>query len=316
MILTALDIRVNIPTYILISDGRSQMFKKHNMKTIIKILGISLLATIIYIVGSAVMPFSGSFKDISQDSNPTDLIYLLIVHTYITASVFYIGNKSEWNKKWLHYSIILVFIAVYGFITQIETLFFQDSFKALSKSDGWLIMITNVVGLLVIIPQTLTIVKKRYSESKPKIEIKLNVISRKVALLAVIYIFIYFLFGYFVAWQFADVREFYSGTSEKESFIQVMAGNLKDSYIIPFQFLRGFLLSISIIPIVFMFRNRKKELLISLILIFTTTAIVLIIPNALFPDMVRWAHFIEMAISMSLFSIITWLIWQKRNHTN
>lgn len=281
------------------------------MKQVLKILGISFLATIIYIFASAVIPFSASFKELNQDSSPTDLIYLFIVHAWITSSVFYIGKKSRWNNKWLHFSLFTVFIAVYGFMTQIETIFFQDSFEALSKSDGWFIMLANVVALLVIIPLALAAVKKSTPEGKPKVEVKLNFILPRIGLLAVIYMLVYFLFGYFVAWQFADVREFYSGTPDKDSFIQVMAGNLKDAYIVPFQFLRGLLFSIFILPIVFMFRNRKRELLISLILIYATTAIVLIIPNALFPDMVRWAHLIEMTTSMSLFAVITWLVWRK-----
>lgn len=281
------------------------------MKQALKILGISFLATVIYIIASAVLPFSESFQQMNQGSDPTDLIYLFIVHVWITSSVLYIGKKSTWNKKGLSFSILAVFIAVYGFMTQIETIFFQDAFEALSKSDGWFIMLTNVIALLVIVPLTLAAVKKSSSGGKPEIEVKLNFILPRVALLAVIYMLIYFLFGYFVAWQFADVREFYSGTPDKDSFIGVMAGNLEDSFIIPFQFLRGLLFSIFILPIVFMFRHRKWELLISLLLVYATTAIVLIIPNALFPDRVRWAHFIEMTTSMTLFSVIAWLVWRK-----
>ena len=281
------------------------------MRRVLKILGISLLATVIYIIASAVIPFSASFQEMNQDADPAGLIYLFIVHVWITSSVFYIGKKSTWNKKWLNVSVLTVFIAVYGFMTQIETIFFQDAFEALSKSDGWFIMLTNVIALLVIIPLTLAGIKRSSSEGKPDIEIKLNFILPRVALLALIYMLIYFLFGYFVAWQFADVREFYTGTPNKDSFLQVMAGNMQDSYIIPFQFIRGLLFSIFSLPIVLMFRNRKRELLISLLLIYATTAIVLIIPNALFPDQVRWAHFLEMTTSMSLFSLITWLVWVK-----
>jgi hypothetical protein len=287
------------------------------MKILLKILGISLLATIIYIIGSAVIPFSESFKEIiNQGADPTDLFYLLLVHIWITATVFYIATKSEWNKNRIFYSEMFVFIGVYSFMTQTETLFFSDTFTALSKTDGWLIMLANAIALIVIIPLTLILVKKSNSESKPKTDIKLIEILGKVLLLAGVYVLIYFLFGYFVAWQFADLREFYSGTAEKASFIQIMTENFQNSNIIPFQFLRGILFSVFILPVVFMLRNKRKEFLISLILIYTTTAIVLIIPNALFPETVRWAHFIEMLSSMSLFALITWVVWQKTGNTD
>lgn len=274
-------------------------------------LGISLLATIIYILGYAFIPFSESFREATQNSSLFDLVYLFFVHFWITATVFYIGKKSDWNKKWLIFSLLFVYMAIYSFMTQLEVVFFNDTFKILSKLDGWLIMLGNFIPLIIIVPFTLKIAKKSFSGTKPKIVVKPNTVLSKVALLGVIYLFIYFLFGYFVAWQFSDLREFYSGTPEKESFIRVMAGNIQNWHIIPFQFFRGVLFATFILPVVLMFRNKRKELLVSMILIYATTAIVLIIPNCLFPDTVRWAHFIEMSGSMTFFSVISWLVWQK-----
>jgi hypothetical protein len=283
------------------------------MNIVFKILGISLLATIIYIIGSSLLPFSDFFKEAVNDSDPVNLIYLLIVHTWITATVFYIGKKSDWNFNWLLFSLAFVYLAIYSFMTQIEVIFFNDTFKMLSKLDGWLIMLANFIPLIVIIPLTLKIAVRGVFGTKPKISLKFSTILGKVVLLAVIYVCIYFLFGYFIAWQFADLREFYSGASEKESFIRVMAGNFQNSHIVPFQFLRGVLFATFILPVVLMFRDKSQELLVSLVLIYTTTAIVLIIPNFLFPDTVRWVHFIEMSSSMTLFSVITWLVWRKGN---
>jgi len=59
----------------------------------------------------------------------------------------------------------------------------------------------------------------------------------------------------------------------------------------------------AIIPIRRMIKN-KPAFLISVCLIYLCTAVVLIIPNVLFPDMVRIAHLIEMSGSMLLFGII------------
>jgi len=280
------------------------------MKTVLKIVGISLLATIIYIVVSAVLPFSEPFKIASQNSNPSDIIFLWIVNIWFTLTVFYIGKTTEWNRKWVLYSLTFVYLTVYSFMTQIETIFFKNAFEILSNSDIWLIMLANIIPLFIIIPLTLKIVNKKYPGTNPKIEIKLSTILTKIGILAVVYMFIYFLFGYFVAWQFADVRQFYSGTTEKQTFISLMIRNIQNSNIVPFQFLRGFLFSAFILPIVFMFKNKKKQLLISLILVYLSTAIVLIIPNFLFPETVRWAHFIEMMTSMTVFAVITWLVWK------
>ena len=72
------------------------------MKILLKLIGISLLATIVFILGSAILPFSEPFKEASHNSNPLDIIFLLIVNIWFTATVFYIGKNSDWNKGgWL-----------------------------------------------------------------------------------------------------------------------------------------------------------------------------------------------------------------------
>ena len=281
------------------------------MKILLKIIGISLLATIVFIFGSAILPFSESFKDASQNSNPLDIFFLLGVNIWFTATVFYIGRNSDWNKKWLAMSLIFVYLTVYSFMTQIETMFFIDAFEVLSIHDAWMIMFANIIPFIVIIPLTLKNINKKHLKIIPQIDIKLTTILWKVCFLAVVYMFVYFLFGYFVAWQFGDLREFYSGTTEKQSFIQIMIENFQNTHIVTFQFIRGILFSVFILPIVLMFKNKNRQLLLSMVLVYLSTSIVLIIPNFLFPDTVRWAHFLEMSSSMTLFSIITWFVWRK-----
>lgn len=134
----------------------------------------------------------------------------------------------------------------------------------------------------------------------------------KVLIIGFLYAIIYFLFGYFVAWQFEDLRIFYSGSPFKESFLEKLMTNVNENPVIYlFQVVRGILFGLFILPVVYLFRNKSKALLVSTILIYETTAICLIIPNALFPDSVRWGHFIEMSTSMLLFAFVTWFVYDK-----
>jgi hypothetical protein len=84
-----------------------------------------------------------------------------------------------------------------------------------------------------------------------------------------------------------------------------MANNAKTNpVIIPFQIIRGILFGLAIIPIKNMIGERKNIFIICVCLIYLCTAIILIIPNVLFPDIVRIAHLIEMGSSMLLFGLI------------
>jgi len=123
------------------------------------------------------------------------------------------------------------------------------------------------------------------------------------------------IFGYFVAWQFEELRLFYTGSIEKLSFFGQMANIAKTNPItFPFQILRGILFGAAVIPIINMIKN-KSVFIINVCLIYLCTAIVLIIPNVLFPDIVRIAHLIEMFSSMLLFGIIAGIIMWKKPST-
>jgi len=91
-----------------------------------------------------------------------------------------------------------------------------------------------------------------------------------------------------------------------------MANNIKTNpIIIPFQIVRGILFGLAIIPIKNMVNKNKIVFIISVCLIYLCTAIVLIIPNVLFPDTVRIAHLIEMSSSMLLLGIIVGnILWE------
>lgn len=49
-------------------------------------------------------------------------------------------------------------------------------------------------------------------------------VKRTILLFVVVWPLIYFLAGYFIAWQFADVRLFYSGTTEMAPFLSINDG--------------------------------------------------------------------------------------------
>lgn len=125
---------------------------------------------------------------------------------------------------------------------------------------------------------------------------------------------IYFTFGYFVAWKSEMLRVFYSGSSLDSGFIEKLISNWHDNTIIyPFQYIRGILFACSGLALLNMKWKNKYTFIIGLCLVYLCTAIQLIVPNFLFPDEVRLAHFFEMFSSMLLFGVITSvLLWKCR----
>ncbi|MGC3945708.1 MAG: hypothetical protein QM762_14505, partial [Chryseolinea sp.] len=115
-----------------------------------------------------------------------------------------------------------------------------------------------------------------------------------------------------VAWKVSDLRVFYSGQATDNGFIGGLIANVDERpTIFPFQFLRGVLFGLFVLPLMHMFSDQPRTLLISLVLVFSSVGIMLIIPNVLFPDNVRWAHFRELMSSMIIFAVVIWWVYQR-----
>jgi hypothetical protein len=119
---------------------------------------------------------------------------------------------------------------------------------------------------------------------------------------ALLYILIYLIFGYFIAWQFEAVRLFYSGTAEELSFWGQILNTLDtNSLFIPYHFGRGLLWIVFSIPVILMMKGNLKKTVVSLVLIFSYHGFQIIMAQGIFPPAVLVAHTIETTISAGIY---------------
>ncbi|WP_313582575.1 hypothetical protein [Lacrimispora sp.] len=285
------------------------------MKSIIKFLVVFTSYTIVFILANGMMPFSQAFKEASARTaaGPLDLLYITISCLWFSSTICYTVSHTKWKGVKLALVVITVISLVHPVLTQVETLFFGSAFSVISKSDILLIMLAGILPLLVSVPLAV----KMWSKEKSRESVYDSPISVKKLAISIVqvgfaYMIVYFIFGYFVAWKSEAVRIFYSGDSQDIGFWAKLIENWRENpAIYPFQFMRGILFGVAALPLLYMGRNRRREFIISICLIYLCTAIVLIVPNFLFPDTVRWAHFIEMFLSMLFFGVITGSIMSR-----
>ena len=131
----------------------------------------------------------------------------------------------------------------------------------------------------------------------------------------VIYPLIYFLFGYFVAWQSPHIREYYSGITHMLPFFRHFENLFRSNpLILPWQMFRGL---IWVLVIVIFTRMQKgpgwmKALSLGLFLSLLMNAQMLI-PNPIMPADVRFVHFIETASSNFLFGLMGVWLFNRRH---
>jgi hypothetical protein len=214
---------------------------------------------------------------------------------------------SRWHGLKLIGAVMLVQFGVETFMAQIETLYFNSAVQM--GTDMFLgIVAAGAVRALVYAPLAVLILGKMMRPAQPRENrepMALPGLGRRLVALAVLYVVVYFTFGYLVAWQWEEVRVFYSGTSEiKPFFVHFRDLFLEDDpAIIPFQLVRGALWASLALVIVQMTGAKRWVASLAVAMVFAglLSVPVGLFPNPYMPPMVRQAHFYEIAFSMLLF---------------
>jgi hypothetical protein len=283
------------------------------VKTIFKFLLATVLYAILFMLANTLLPFSQGFRELGSSGDPMALLFLLVSSAWTCFAIYFIIKHTKYFGKKLFINLLFVMFFIQYFMTQIETLFFGQAFTVITKLDIILIMFTGLFPLSGVIALLVKFFQNKNNVCETA-KINIKDITMKLGIIGIIYLCVYMIFGYFVAWQFEELRLFYASSTEKLSFWGQMANNIKTNpIIIPFQIIRGILFGLAMIPIKNMVNKNKIVFIISVCLIYLCTAIVLIIPNVLFPDMVRIAHLIEMSSSMLFFGIIVGYILYGKN---
>ncbi len=136
----------------------------------------------------------------------------------------------------------------------------------------------------------------------------------KFAVLALAYVVLYFGFGYFIAWQFPKLREFYSGSREILPFFTHMRGQLStDPWLVVFQVFRGVLwtaIGYCVTRGVAGIKGWERLCLVGCALSIGL-ATPLFVPNEYMPGAVRLGHFFESLAQNFPLGVLVALLFQE-----
>lgn len=284
------------------------------MKKIVKAIVVCFAMAIVYMIinglAYSVLPLSQWFKDGSAGQE-TNMVLTIVYMLWIVGTMYFIVENARCKGLTLYLSVVGCMFFIQSFMTQIETILFNNAFVGLGRSDIFLMMAAELISIAIVVFLMILIVKRKAVENETA-KIEWKVFLKRMALNGLIYMVIYFVFGYFVAWKSEELRVFYSGSAVDVGFFGQLYSNAVNSFIVyPFQFVRGMLFTIGTIPLMKIRWKHKNDFIIGVCAVFLCTAISLIIPNFLFPDTVRLTHFAEMVSSMLLFGIITAVLMKK-----
>jgi len=250
-------------------------------------------------------------EEASQAS--TALIFVSLINALVLS---FLILRSRWYGLKLIGAVILVLFGVETFMAQIETLYFNSAVQ-MGTAEYVGIVAAGALRALIFAPLAVFIFGKMKKPVQPEEKGAAELPSdwrKRFAVLAVIYVVVYFMFGYFVAWQWEGTRLYYSGTTAIKPFFTHFWDLFftEDPFIIPFQLLRGVLWTSLALIIVLMIKAKQWETSLAVALTF---AVLLSLPLGLFPNpymppLVARSHFFEISSSMLLFGgIAGWVLY-------
>ena len=200
------------------------------------------------------------------------------------------------------------------FQTQIETAYFLYAFPLLHGNfEVYRLFLRGAITSAVFV-LLVTLLVGGFSR-KPRAEAIFTVHAAQFvkagAWLGGVYLVLYLLFGYYVAWQSQELRVFYGGPAALNSFADQILTTLMSKPEMPFfQYARGIVWIVCLIPLFKSFTGGRVELiaLSALALALLPTA-QLAFPNPLMPAEISLYHFWETSISTGIFgALCAWFV--------
>ncbi len=285
---------------------------KTKLKHLLQWVLLNILFLILWIagmtIGNLIFP-SDLMQAPENDSEGYNLLMGFVVSALNTAVILYFINNARIRAWKLTGTIALFMFGIQYFMSQIETLWFNDSLRL--PLNGILAIVTGgaISSLLFALAATWVTGNLNIPEESPEaITIEWNQVLKKTVWLAVvIWPAIYFLAGYLIAWQFEAVRLFYSGTTEMDSFLSLMKENFLSGLYF-FQIFRGIIWVLIALLIMYATTGSwlRKGIILGLLLSILGSS-GLLLPNPFMIEEVRLAHLLETSTSNFLWGMI--LAW-------
>ncbi len=285
---------------------------KHAISLVVRFL-LSFVAMLIAFVGASSVIGSGSVQMTPEETTQSGLA-LLVVSLINSLVLSFLILRSRRYGATLVAAIFLVHFGVETFMSQIETVFFNTSVQ-MGADVLTTVIASGFLRALIFAPLAVLVwgkVKGKPGADKPgRASLPPAEWAKRFALLAIAYLVVYIVFGYFVAWQSPAVREYYTGTTAIVPFHSHLLNMIAGNMILPlFQLFRGVLWAALALTIVWMMNGKPWQICVTIAFSFgILLSSGLIFPNPYMPVPVREAHFLELASSMLVYGIIAGWVW-------
>ena len=278
--------------------------KKAGLRTgsilIAKILVLTLVLVVLSGIGSQMLPTDIADNASAVDSAtaspvtaPISLILAIMLCQVLALTLPIV--RSRWHGWRLALAMFVIFFGTQTFMSQIESVVYLGG-----KMPQGLVTGLFMMGLFVaaVFSPLAVLILGRWksaatSENFVRNTLNLGRAGWRVWLAGLVFLCLYYLFGYYIAWQDPDLRAYYAGTDPGSFFAQMQSVAVNTPWMLPVQYLRGLLWVGLGLLIIYSMRGPGWHAGLACALLFSVPALYLLLPNPVMPDFPRITHFVE-----------------------
>jgi hypothetical protein len=288
---------------------------RNAISILLKVLVASIGFVISLTIAGAIAPMAQSILEKTPSTGILSLPASLIVDGVVNAVILvWAAQRSPFKGVRLLGALLILLFGAETFQTQIETGYFVSAFPLLQGNfELYRLILRGFISSAIFVVLVALLVGAFSRAPRPETNFTVSAARavRQSAWLAAVYLALYMLFGYFVAWQSRELRLFYGGPAELNSFISQWTSTLMARPELPvFQYFRGILWILCLVPLFMGFSGGRRELVIlSALALGLLPTVGLVFPNPLMPSSVSIYHFWEVSISNAIFgALCAWFV--------
>lgn len=286
-----------------------------------KVIVLAIGLTISFIIGSLVSGMgrapAPAGAAAAAPPEPANVLLLLFVSSLIQAVVVaYLVLEAQWSGWKITAALFLVFLNTFLQATVESVVYLSGK---VPFQFNYQMPITGLVIAVLFAPFAVLVMGGfGKARATPKIEYARwtpGEWAGRVAALAVVVLAVYYLCGYYIAWQNPELRQFYQGSTELKAFWAHMAVVWSGTpWMIPYQAARGLFWVVMTAPALRMLRGGRARVALGGALMFAALGgtAMLILPNPLMPPAVAHTHLIETTVSgLMLGAFVGWTMYRR-----
>ncbi len=278
---------------------------KQGVILVAKVIALTVVLMILSAIGSKFLPATAAGGEAaepaaSQPAPPPSGGFMALILTVLLVQVVALAVpivRSRWSGWGLAATVFVVYFGTVTLLNQIESLVYLEGKMPEGFVAGLVAMGLFTSALFA--PIAVLILGRWKPAPSPDRQEALRPgtgLGRwawRVPAAAAIYLALYYIFGYYVAWQSPELRAYYGGTDPGSFFLQ-MGGIVRTlPWMLAVQFARGLGWVVLGLLVIRSMRGPWWQGGLATALIFAVPSFYLLLPNPIMPEAVTRLHFIE-----------------------